>query len=158
MPVPAKTARNLQTETMLILDSILLVDLVHCRLRGIYHLANRFENCAEALTAHGPFDVCACDMNVERKLAYEFVKLVTPHLAMGGRLVLTIKMTVKSHFLTPVIREVQDNLRSWGYGNITTVHLFANKKQEFTIIADRISTTSLLQHEPAKPLHDDLLA
>eukprot|EP00045_Choanoeca_perplexa_P018185 m.281241 g.281241 ORF g.281241 m.281241 type:complete len:70 (+) comp17739_c0_seq6:1446-1655(+) len=36
---------------------------------------------------HGPFDICACDMNVERKVAYEFVKLVTPHLAIDGRLV-----------------------------------------------------------------------
>eukprot|EP00045_Choanoeca_perplexa_P018182 m.281130 g.281130 ORF g.281130 m.281130 type:complete len:135 (+) comp17739_c0_seq3:1446-1850(+) len=105
---------------------------------------------------HGPFDICACDMNVERKVAYEFVKLVTPHLAIDGRLVLTIKMPVRSEYLTPVIREVQDNLRSWGYGNITVTHLFANKKLEFTVIADRLSESSLLQHAPTYPLHDDV--
>ena len=44
--------------------------------------------------------------------------------------------------------------RGLGYGNITVIHLFANKKLEFTVVADRLSETSTLQHAPLFPLHD----
>ncbi|EDQ87056.1 uncharacterized protein MONBRDRAFT_33477 [Monosiga brevicollis MX1] len=120
---------------------------------AIIHIAGRIEASDTELARFAPYHLCACDMNVPRRQAMAFVRQIKPYMAIGGRLVLTIKLSERQNHLMNILAEVKDNLRALGFGNLTVFHLFANKNQEFTCVADYLSDESQLQRTPQEPLY-----
>jgi hypothetical protein len=138
----------------------------------VVHVKRKISDALPVLAAAGPVQMLTIDINAGRKDTLALLKTLKTYMALRSTLVLTVKLIDKPSYLLPVIREVQDSLRSWrrgerslvilssynpplsrreqGFGHIQVMHLFSNKRQEFTVLATKISESSTWIAKPGK--------
>ena len=106
---------------------------------AVIHVAQRVQNAHAALAQFAPYYIYTCDMNVEFAVVLDLLNQMKPYLADGALTVVTVKMFRRLKHMLTLIRETQEQMRRAGFGSLQVLHLFANKKKEFTVIARKLS-------------------